>query len=643
MTDMKFKIVIPMQPNIFVIGKAKGQTEEKLGGKGASVEKLYHYGFPIAPGIIITTEGFDQFIKYNRLEEKIDLLLDKNKEDQHSNEIVNHILNSKLPEEMVKKIEKALAEAGIAEKRLIVRSSANIEDNVKRSFAGQFDTIIDVKPEEITNAILNVYASLFNYRALKYMKHMDIDIHYVKMAVLIQEFIETDFGGVAFTADPVTGDKNRLTIEYVEGLGEGLVSGSIEPTSIVIDKQNMNIISLRKSTNFSKEISDEEIKKIAQYALGIERIYKTPMDIEWGIKNGEVFIFQARPITTTGSTPINTPRLDFAGYNTLLGIPASSGLGSGSIRKIRDRKDLKNLKKGEILVCKITYDNYLPDMLRASAIITELGGITSHAAIVAREHKIPCVVGVTSAMSLLENGEKVVVDASRGIIYHKGKGKNQKLPERAHDIIIERAKPYKVVFDENGRIILKESTVRAQIRDPQSHILLEDLEEGIIISKPNTINITEGQVEALKKQFNKPIFILEGDKYETYTVISYAIQTSNKFRKLFLELKGILSSGKAIEEFSIKCLKEDVHYLELAKDLLKKEDLTTDDIGKILDYINDSAVYFTFINSLLATGYGIDYVRNQFEKIKDKLEISFPEFIIKIDNNELEELKKKLD
>jgi phosphoenolpyruvate synthase/pyruvate phosphate dikinase len=638
---MKFKTSTAAE--VYLIGSVKEGIYNKLGGKGASIEKLYHYGFLVAPGIVISVEEFDRFIKYNHLEEKIKIPLDKDIYEEYSDRIINTILHSKLPEETVKAVEKALTEAGIAQKKLIVRSSANIEDNAKESFAGQFDTVIDVKPEEVKDAILRVYASLFNHRALRYMEHMNIDVSNIKMAVLIQEFIDTDFAGVTFTTDPVTGDKNKIIIEYVSGLGKELVSGSVEPTSVIIDKQNMKITGLRKSTKFSKEISEEEIKKVAQYAIEIEKIYNTSMDIEWGIKNEKVFIFQARPMTAIEESLVDSLGRNFEGYSTLLGIPASSGLGRGIVHIVNDRKELKNFKSGEVLVCEITYDNYLPDMLKASAIVTELGGITSHAAIVAREHKIPCVVGVVSAMSLLKNGEEVIVDASKGIIYHKGKEQNQRLPERALDVIIERAKPYRVISEKNGELVLKESTIHDQIRDPQSHILIENLEEGIVISKPKSIEITDRQIEDLKKQFNKPIFILEGDKYETYTVISFAIQTNKKFRMLFSELKKVVSSSEAIEKFSRKCLKEDIRHLKIAESLLKKKDLSLYEIGKILKYINDSAVYFTFINSLLTTGYGIEYVRNQFEKIQDKLKISFPEFIIKVDSNEIEALKKKLN
>lgn len=634
-----------MPVNVFMIGKARISIENELGGKGASIERLRVLGFPVSPGIVLTTRGFERFLKKNGLDPIIGSVLERrNTTEKDSKELMDIVRKSVLPDGTLDEINEQLALAGIKGKRLIVRSSANVEDSSKHSFAGQFDTILDVKAEELASSILDVYASLFNLRALKYMESRGITARGIKMAVLIQQFVDTDFAGVAFTSDPVTGDKSKLVIEYVEGLGIRLVSGAAEPTSLTLDKTTLKRLDSRKPSVTAKAMSEKYIDEIAKYALKIEKEYGVPMDVEWGIKDGKVIIFQARMITVSQHQITETLKKGFDGYTTLVGIPASTGMGSGEVRIVKNAIDLKDLKKGEVMVCMITYENYMPDMLRASAIVTQRGGLTSHAAIVAREHKIPCVVGVASAMSILKNGEHVIVDASKGIVYHKGKSQNRKIPELAMDIIIERLIPYKVLEEDGRTISLEKSTSIEQLEDPSSHVLIEEFENGIVIHNPPSVKINAKQAKALEERFRKPVFIFGGDKYDTYTEIAFAMHSDEKFRKLFSEMKKSLSSGEAIEKFSKYCLEKDAMHLAEAERLLKRGDMTAIDACAALANINDAAIYFAFVNTLLTTGYGVEYARGQFEKVKDKLGISFSDFVIALDEKkgDFERLRKLL-
>jgi len=629
-----------------IISKTKRVDENKLGGKGASLERLSLYGFNIAPGIIIPTTEFDKFMKENKIDEKLYAILAKENNKinyKDTLDLVELIKSSKLSDDLLKEIHKSLTKLGIANSNLIVRSSANVEDSEKYSFAGQFDTVLDVKPSQLASAIKEVYSSIYNPRVLKYLEDAGLSIKNVKMAVVIQKFIETDFAGVAFTADPVTGDKNKLIIEYVKGLGEGLVSGTVEPTSISMIK-GQSKMEIKKPATSSDELEVSKVQEVAQAALNIEKRYGAPMDIEWGIKDNKLFIFQARQITT-GEEKKNIPNFTVTNkYSVLKGIPASVGIATGAVRIVKNIAQLKELKEGEILVCNITYDNYLPDMLKSSAIITQRGGLTSHAAIVAREHKIPCVVGVTSVMSILKDGDQVIVDASKGVIYSERKLENETIPEEAMDIILERLVPYKVSFAADESIILTKSTVAAQLEEPSIHVLLEEIGDYIIIHNPPVIKIDKKQVKQLESKYGKHVFIFGNDKYEAYTEVTFAMQNDSKFRQLVERLKESTKTGSSVEEFSKYCLEKDIMCLREAERILKKENITAIDACAALAHINDSAIYFTLVNTLLTTGYGVDYIRKQYSTIKDKLKIEFADLIIAIDEKkgEVKELRDRL-
>ncbi|MFH0974085.1 MAG: phosphoenolpyruvate synthase, partial [Candidatus Micrarchaeota archaeon] len=309
-------------------------------------------------------------------------------------------------------------------------------------------------------------ASLFEARAIYYRVENGFEHVKVGLSAVVQKMIQSESSGVMFTADPVTGDRSKIIIEAGFGLGEAVVSGQITPDNYAVDKetlritdkfiaqQEMMIIRLPSGKTDHADVpeeiqekqktSDDFIVQIAKFGRAIEKHYAYPQDIEWAIENGRVYITQSRAITTikgkgegTGfgaaaksGTPANeaAPAAVVATKATdaknakdakviLKGLGASPGIASGVVKLVTDKNQLAKITKGDILVTEMTSPDYVPAMKRASAIVTDAGGMTCHAAIVSRELGIPCIVGSKTATSVLKEGQTVTVDAKRGVVY----------------------------------------------------------------------------------------------------------------------------------------------------------------------------------------------------------------------------------
>ncbi|WP_240931183.1 pyruvate, water dikinase [Acidianus sulfidivorans] len=428
---------------------------ELAGGKGANLGELVSFDIRVPPGFVITSKAYSYFIKYNNLDEKIRSILNSNEDSvQISNKIKNLILSHPLPkdlEELILSSYDDLTKKIGKEVLVAVRSSATAEDIENASFAGQQDTYLNVSRSELISKVKEVWASLFNDRAIEYRKSKGIDSATVEMAVVVQKMVNSRSSGVMFTLHPATGDTNYIVIEASWGLGEAVVGGRVTPDEIVIDKSNLKIVEKRVSHkvlkiiyNQSKKeneeidisnlpeaeqisINDDEAIELAKLALKIEQHYKRPMDIEWAIDADlkfpdNVFIVQARPETywSSKSKEVKAEKKEeITAERTVLvkGLSASPGIASGVARVILDVKNSNNFKKGDILVTKMTDPDWVPIMKIASAIVTDEGGITSHAAIVSRELGIPAVVGTKEATKVIKDGQEITVDATRGIVY----------------------------------------------------------------------------------------------------------------------------------------------------------------------------------------------------------------------------------
>lgn len=422
------------------------------GGKGANLGELISMGIRVPPGFVITSHAYKYFISYNKLDEKIKEIFEKEKDDEIiSSKIRELILSSQIPPDLANQILSAyenLSKLVGKEILVAVRSSATAEDIESASFAGQQETYLNVSKEELLDAVKKVWASLYTARAISYRRFKGIDQISVEMAVVVQKMVNSRSAGVMFTLHPATGDRNYIMIESSWGLGEAVVSGKVTPDEVVIEKSSLRIVEKKVShkilkivydkekrqniiINLSNEeanqmsISDEEAIELARLALKIEEHYGRPMDIEWAIDADmkfpdNVFIVQARPETYWTSKQIERKKEEVKvsiGKVLTKGLPASPGIAYGKARVILDVKEAKDFEKGDILVTKMTDPDWVPIMKIASAIVTDEGGMTSHAAIVSRELGIPAVVGTGNATKVIKDSEEITVDAIRGIIY----------------------------------------------------------------------------------------------------------------------------------------------------------------------------------------------------------------------------------
>ncbi len=422
------------------------------GGKGANLGELVSFGIRVPPGFIITSKAYYYFISFNNLSPKIKEILEQEKDVEKASEKIKElILSSKIPEDLERAILSAyeeLANKVGTEILVAVRSSATAEDLENASFAGQQDTYLNVNKAELLNRVKMVWASLFNARAIEYRRAKGIDVEKVGIAVVVQKMVNSRSAGVMFTLHPANGDRNFIVIESSWGLGEAVVGGRVTPDEIVIEKSTLKIVEKRASHKTLKiyydsvqkknvevelkgeeadkmSISDEEAIELARMALKIEEHYGRPMDIEWAIDADmkfpdNVFIVQARPETywSSRTRAQQEEKVEISERKILVkGLAASPGIASGRARVILDVKEAKDFQKGDILVTKMTDPDWVPIMKIASAIVTDEGGITSHAAIVSRELGIPAVVGTKEGTKVIKDGQDITVDATRGVVY----------------------------------------------------------------------------------------------------------------------------------------------------------------------------------------------------------------------------------
>ncbi|MEM4330395.1 MAG: phosphoenolpyruvate synthase [Candidatus Pacearchaeota archaeon] len=438
------------------------------GGKGANLGEMYNEGFPVPPAFVITTKAFEFFLDKTNLRERITFLLSKidientKQLNEKSEEIKKLIISSKMPEELQKEILEAYDNLNIefedvrnAPNALAiiktareppfvsVRSSATAEDLGNASFAGQQESYINVKGnKELIEKVKAVFASIFTPRSIYYRIKQKFDA-FTKIAVIVQRMINSDKSGVIFSLDPI--NQKDILIEAVFGQGEGIVSGRIKPDEYFVSRDNLELVKekindkkiaivrdssgITKTVNLTEEKSKQrvlklyEIKQLADYALRLEKHYGKPQDIEFAIENDEIFILQTRAITTLKERQENE---ELEGKVLLEGLGASPGIASGVVKIIRRMEDLEKIKKGDVLVTEMTNPDMVVSMQKASAIVTDEGGITSHAAIVSREMGIPCVVGTSIATNKLEDGMEITVDGFRGKVY-LGKAESKKV------------------------------------------------------------------------------------------------------------------------------------------------------------------------------------------------------------------------
>ncbi len=448
-----------------------------VGGKNASlgemIKNLSSLGINIPYGFVITSEAYYEFIKYNKLEEEIKKILKgldtNNIEDlsKRGHQVRELIRGGEFPshiEELIKGYYEKLS--GMYKAFAVdvaVRSSATAEDLPHASFAGQQETYLNVVgAENVLTAIKNGFASLFTDRAISYRESLGFDHFKIGIAMGVQKMVRSDMGasGVMFTLDTESGFKDVVVINAAYGLGELMVQGAITPDeymvfkptlqagySAIIEKklgrkdrkmvygiggERTKIVNVPLSEQKGFALTDDEIIKLAKWGVLIEEHYSrkngrwTPMDIEWakdGILN-ELFVVQARPETVHSRKEERVlkvyrfvqPVEDRSKKRIVYGISVGDKIATGKVRVIHDLKDAGQFKDGEVLVTDITDPDWEPIMKKASAIVTNRGGRTAHAAIVARELGIPAVVGTHKATEILTTGMEVTISCAEGEI-----------------------------------------------------------------------------------------------------------------------------------------------------------------------------------------------------------------------------------
>ena len=458
-----------------------------VGGKAAGLGELVKAGIPVPPGFVVTSEAYRIFVRETGLDKQIKRILDENIvqgkpwEYEKASEIIrSKFMRTPMPSSIENAIKSAYDElakrVGVEEPRVAVRSSATVEDLPEASFAGQQETYLNVVgADEVVEHVKKAWASLWTARALSYRDSLNIDHESALMAVIVQKMVNSRSSGVMFTIHPVTGEKDKIVIESIWGLGEYIVGGKVTPDRFVVDKSTMKIVEKRVSRKTkalfydpatrrnvevvlpeTKEeleklaaempavaemivklgikpgaasLTDDEVIELARMGVAVENYFNRPMDIEWAVDAdieppGNVFLLQARPETVWSKRekPEESVREEEGikeGEVLVRGIPASPGVASGRVKvALTVEEAAAKMEKGDVLVTKMTDPDWVPYMKMASAIVTDEGGMTAHAAIVARELGIPAVVGTGEATQVLKDGMVVTVDGSRGLVLY---------------------------------------------------------------------------------------------------------------------------------------------------------------------------------------------------------------------------------
>ncbi|MDP6459425.1 MAG: phosphoenolpyruvate synthase, partial [Candidatus Hydrothermarchaeota archaeon] len=453
--------------------------------------------------------------------------VDDSKALQHSSKEIRRIIRKT---EMLKKIKsnilrqyKKLCDSGGKSRLVAIRSSATAEDLPGASFAGQQETFLNVAQADVTENVQECWSSIYTPRAIFYREKKGFNHENVSIAVVVQRMINADKSGVMFTVHPATGEKEKLIIEAGWGLGEGVVSGAVTPDHYVVDKNTGEVTDtevMRKEIMFVRSsraggtekrqvpedkaekqvLTEAEIKKLADLGKLVEEHYEFPQDIEWAIEGDELYLLQSRPITVF----YGEEKAEEGSKKDVLikGLGASPSLGSGRVRIIFSTEELDKVKEGDVLVTTMTNPDMVPAMRRASAIVTEEGGMTCHAAIVSRELGIPCIVGTSEATKVLSDGDEITVDGSRGVVY---KGLTEKKEE----------KPQKVAQVAPQKIVTA-TEVKANISIPEIASRMAPIADGVGLLR------VEHMILGIGKHPIK--FIHEGKKKELIEKIAVGVR-----------------------------------------------------------------------------------------------------------------------
>ncbi len=452
-----------LEPYVIEFDKIGMQDVEIVGGKNASlgemISKLSTLGVAVPGGFATTSAAYRDFLQDGGLIDRINGVLDGL--DVNSIEaltdagksIRDWIADTPLPDRLTAELSKSLKEmSGGEDIAVAVRSSATAEDLPDASFAGQQETFLNVRGlDHMIQAVHQVFASLYNDRAIAYRVHQGFDHSQVALSVGIQHMVRSDIGsaGVMFTLDTESGFSDVVFITSSYGLGETIVQGAVNPDEFYVYKPALNAgkypvlrknlgskaikmvfsndptpgksvatIDVDASESMRFSLSQDEVIELARTAVTIEDHYKRPMDIEWGKdgSDGKLYILQARPETVQSRSGRTIQRFTLKGRSEVLCRGRSIGqkIGAGTAKIIRNAGEMSRVQQGDVLVSDMTDPDWEPVMKRAAGIVTNRGGRTCHAAIIARELGIPAVVGCGDATDHITDGTAVTVSCAEG-------------------------------------------------------------------------------------------------------------------------------------------------------------------------------------------------------------------------------------
>jgi pyruvate, water dikinase len=452
-----------LEPYVIKLEELGMNDVETVGGKNASlgemISNLSSLGVTVPGGFATTAAAYREFLRADKLDERINSILDSLDADDIAalaaagEQIRGWIMDTPLPPKLMDAIDAAWTEMNDGKDIVVaVRSSATAEDLPDASFAGQQETFLNIRGRDnVIAALHQVFASLFNDRAISYRVHHGFDHSLVALSAGVQTMVRSDLGsaGVMFTLDTESGFRDAVFITSSYGLGETVVQGAVNPDEFYVYKpalaagkrailrknlgsktlkmvysdnpqpgKTVDTVDVDEQDSHAFSLTDADIIALSKMAITIEEHYQRPMDIEWGKdgNDGKLYILQARPETVQSRSGRTIQRYTLKAHSNVITSGRSIGqkIGAGTAKIIRDVSEMERVRAGDVLVSDMTDPDWEPVMKRASAIVTNRGGRTCHAAIIARELGIPAVVGCGDATEKIQDGIDVTVSCAEG-------------------------------------------------------------------------------------------------------------------------------------------------------------------------------------------------------------------------------------
>jgi phosphohistidine swiveling domain-containing protein len=547
-----------------------------IGNKAYNLSLTAKYA-KIPNGIVVTTDAYSEFINNKAISDELlncveNFVKSKITEDTYNKRTLELLEKLVINDQISLEIEDSIKDL---QPPFVVRSSATCEDLPNVSFAGRFDTLLNLDRKDVKNAIKKVFFSLFSPRAVKYMAENKIEIKNVKMACIVQEMVLNSKYGVGFFFNSDENNSKRYVIEAVSNNPEGVTAGTKTPDTYIINKETREIIRYKAESEKSV-LFDFEIKDLSSIMEKIGHIM-FPLDIEWAYSANGPILLQARKLTA--KVPLRSSNMEFGGF------PASSGSVCGKAVIFDPKANIDEMIKGmdRLLVAGELPldDSYI--IKEFGGVILEPAGITSHVAILSREYKVPCVVGVEKASTIIKNNEEVCIDGDTGKVT---------LPNRK-ELVIKKVRKATYV-DTDKLSIFKYRNKIAIIEKDYNNITLHYHQ-----SLGDNLNII---IAALHKKYNLPILDGGSEVWYRYSVLFEVCKRSKRIRKEVLEAAKITRT-KDIEKIDKKVnyyLKIASSYYDDSKHLLNQyviEDKNT--LSKALKLSLYSFGYWTIPSNVM--------------------------------------------